>query len=140
MTRLLLTEDDLQARVIDLAQLHGWRVAHFRAARTGRGWRTPVEGDPGFPDLVLARGGRVILAELKSDTGRVEDTQHAWLFALGKHGRLWRPRDWPAVRDELTFRASFTCPRCQRTSHNPGDVAEGYCGACHDWTGQPRKR
>lgn len=29
---------------------------------------------------------------------------------------------------------SFTCPRCERTSHNPTDAAEGYCGHCHDWT------
>ncbi|MCL1871930.1 MAG: hypothetical protein FWF90_16160 [Promicromonosporaceae bacterium] len=33
---------------------------------------------------------------------------------------------------------TFTCPRCGSTSHNPHDVAEGYCGHCHDWTGQPR--
>lgn len=32
---------------------------------------------------------------------------------------------------------SITCPRCGRTSWNPNDVREGYCGACHDWTGQP---
>jgi hypothetical protein len=30
----------------------------------------------------------------------------------------------------------FTCPRCGRTSHSPDDEREGYCGACHDWTGQ----
>jgi hypothetical protein len=30
---------------------------------------------------------------------------------------------------------AFTCPRCGRTSHNPNDEREGYCGACHDWTG-----
>jgi hypothetical protein len=30
---------------------------------------------------------------------------------------------------------AITCPRCGRTSHrNPDDVAEGYCGNCHDWT------
>jgi hypothetical protein len=29
---------------------------------------------------------------------------------------------------------AFTCPRCGRTSHHPTDEAEGYCGACHDWT------
>jgi hypothetical protein len=23
-------------------------------------------------------------------------------------------------------------------SYNPGDVANGYCGNCHDWTGQPQ--
>ena len=28
----------------------------------------------------------------------------------------------------------FTCPRCQRTSHHPQDIAQGYCGACPDWT------
>lgn len=31
--------------------------------------------------------------------------------------------------------ASFTCPRCRRTSHNINDVREGYCGYCYDWTG-----
>lgn len=30
---------------------------------------------------------------------------------------------------------AFTCPRCQRTSHSPEDERQGYCGACHDWTG-----
>lgn len=32
---------------------------------------------------------------------------------------------------------SFTCPQCGRTSFNADDVAERYCGACHDWTGLP---
>jgi hypothetical protein len=30
---------------------------------------------------------------------------------------------------------SFTCPACEMTSHNPEDVAQGYCGNCHAWTG-----
>jgi ribosomal protein L37E len=29
---------------------------------------------------------------------------------------------------------SITCPRCGRTSYNPNDIREGYCGHCHDWT------
>jgi ribosomal protein S27AE len=29
---------------------------------------------------------------------------------------------------------SITCPRCGMTSHNPHDIAQGYCGNCHDWT------
>jgi hypothetical protein len=33
--------------------------------------------------------------------------------------------------------AGITCPRCGRTSYNPNDVAQGYCGACHDWTTPP---
>lgn len=34
-----------------------------------------------------------------------------------------------------TMPRTFTCPRCGRTSHHLADVGEGYCGACHDWTG-----
>lgn len=33
---------------------------------------------------------------------------------------------------------SFTCPRCLKTSHNPNDEREGYCGACHDWVAPGR--
>lgn len=40
----------------------------------------------------------------------------------------------------LTEPPSFTCPRCGRTSHHPMDVTEGYCGACHDWTGEGTDR
>lgn len=29
----------------------------------------------------------------------------------------------------------FTCPVCSRTSANENDAREGYCGACHEWTG-----
>lgn len=29
---------------------------------------------------------------------------------------------------------SITCPKCGRTSHHPDDMAEGYCGACHEYT------
>jgi ribosomal protein S27AE len=33
-------------------------------------------------------------------------------------------------------RPSYTCPRCGATSYSPHDIAEGYCGSCHDWTAQ----
>lgn len=38
------------------------------------------------------------------------------------------------VAGPIALPASITCPRCGRTSYNPTDVAEGYCGACHAWT------
>lgn len=28
----------------------------------------------------------------------------------------------------------FQCPQCDRISHHPKDIEEGYCGACRDWT------
>jgi hypothetical protein len=97
-----ISEAQFQQRVLDLARLRGWHVTHFRAVFTSGKWRTPLSGHAGFPDLVLARGGRVIIAELKSSTGRLSAEQQAWLAALGPHGRLWRPRDWPAIVAELT--------------------------------------
>jgi hypothetical protein len=35
---------------------------------------------------------------------------------------------------------SFTCPVCGRTSYHPEDAANGYCGACHEFTGIPSER
>lgn len=29
----------------------------------------------------------------------------------------------------------FMCPVCKRSSENENDAREGYCGACHEWTG-----
>ena len=31
---------------------------------------------------------------------------------------------------------SITCPKCGRTSWNANDIHFGYCGNCHDWTGE----
>lgn len=28
---------------------------------------------------------------------------------------------------------TFTCPKCGAVSHNPNDVRERYCGACHEF-------
>lgn len=101
MTEPELSEEDLQNRILQTAELYGWRCAHFRPARTAKGWRTPMSGHPGFPDLVLSRDGVVILAELKSRRGRTSPDQDLWLEALGQHARLWRPADWPAIQNEL---------------------------------------
>jgi VRR-NUC domain len=97
-----LSEADFQRRVIDTAKLAGWMVAHFRPALTRSGrWATPMQGDKGLPDLVLAKDGRLLLAELKTDTGQVSKEQRAWLAELGAHGRLWRPKNWEAVLLDL---------------------------------------
>lgn len=108
-----MTEQQLQDAVIAAAQLLGWSVTHFRAARTTDGWRTPVAGDAaGFPDLILVRaddlGGRVAFAELKSDRGRVTDAQEAWLDRLRAcppaEVYVWRPIDWTSGIVERVLR------------------------------------
>ncbi len=99
-----MTEADFQRQIIDLARLHGWKVAHFRPARTEQGWRTPVSADgKGFPDLVLVRG-RVLFVELKSAKGRLTYEQHEWLDALTRAGaevHVWRPDDFDRAHDVL---------------------------------------
>jgi hypothetical protein len=77
------SEAQVQATLVDAARLHGYMVAHFRPAQTGRGWRTPVEGDAGFPDLVLARAGTVFAFEVKGPKGQPSYEQLCWQAALG---------------------------------------------------------
>jgi hypothetical protein len=99
---LTLSESDFKATVLDYAMLRKWRVSHFRPSINRRGyWSTPLEGHPGCPDLILARNGDVLLAELKSQGGRPTREQRVWLEAAGPCGRLWKPSDWPQILEEL---------------------------------------
>jgi hypothetical protein len=93
----VMSEDDLLSAVLDLCKLYRLRVAHFRPARTGQGWRTPVEADgAGFPDLVIV-GSIMIVRELKGASGQVTPEQRTWLdrFDLaGVDSGVWRPAQW----------------------------------------------
>lgn len=104
-----LCEAQLQRLVVELARWTGWRVHAERPAATPSGWRTPIQGDAGFPDLVLARSGEMIFAELKSRTGRLAEEQKAWGLVLGTVPGVayyvWRPADWFAGRIEEVLRA-----------------------------------
>ena len=91
------TEKGFQSAVIQLAKLYGWRVYHTFDSR---------HSAKGFPDLTLVRGVRCIMAELKTDIGRVSPDQKDWLRELsevpGIEAALWRPRDWPILEATLT--------------------------------------
>ena len=105
----LISEKDFLSTVIEFAQAHGWKVAHFRPGMTGRRvgrdgkpvWVTPVQGDgKGFPDLVLVRKQVLLFVELKSQKGRVSKEQLAWLDALGStcvRAYCWRPSYWEKI-------------------------------------------
>ena len=101
VTCATLAEADFLSQVVDLAHLCGWKVHHSRPARTAKGWCTPIQGDAGFPDLVLCRPPYIILAELKSETGKLSPAQQDWVAALevstSADVRVWRPSDWDEI-------------------------------------------
>ena len=102
-----INEKALQAAVIELAHYYGWRVHHTRAVQLPSGrWATPVQGDNGFPDLVLVRPPDLIFVELKSAVGRTSPDQDRWLAMLemaGAEVHIWRPRDIAQIRERLAL-------------------------------------
>lgn len=98
---LKMNEAQLGDLIIDAARLYHWRIVHFRPARTAAGWRTPFQGDPGFPDLVIAKGGVVLFRELKVGRGRLTLEQEHWRDALGDQWGLWTDKDLPKILREL---------------------------------------
>jgi hypothetical protein len=100
------TERDFQAKIVDLAKRMGWLVHAERPANTEGRWRQPIQGDAGWPDLVLVRAGVMIVAELKAQRGKPRPEQVRWLAELGEVPGLvvavWRPSDWDVIVAELT--------------------------------------
>ncbi len=93
-----LSERDFMAQVLDLATLYGWLVYHTYDSRRCQ---------PGYPDLSLCHpiAGEYLLAELKTDRGRLRPTQRVWIEALRKAGIeiwVWRPRDFDAIVKRLS--------------------------------------
>jgi len=106
-SRKLQREKEFQRAVIEYARMMGWRVHHTLPAITQSGrWITPVQGDVGFPDLVLCRPPRVIFAELKRVGGKVSVAQREWLDALqacnGVECYVWYPDDWEQILSVLS--------------------------------------
>ena len=103
-----LTEEEFQRMVIEVAHAYKWVVAHFRKARTLRGWVTPVQADgKGWPDLVLVKQSRIIFAELKSEKGKLTPEQQVWIDLLSNVGDkdvqvyIWRPSQWEQLVEIL---------------------------------------
>ncbi len=99
---LHLTEAQLQEMVVARATALGWLVYHTYDSRRSAS---------GFPDLVLARDGVVVFAELKSEKGRITENQRVWAQAFGEGYTegvageycyfLWRPSDMAEIEKVL---------------------------------------
>lgn len=110
--QLVESERDFQRAVMDLARQTGWTVGHIHDSRRQIAPGNFV-GDidaAGLPDLLLARGGQLIFAELKSQRGRLASGQVRWLDALRQVAvnapaqlavHVWRPADWPEIAHTL---------------------------------------
>lgn len=98
-----MTEDELLQCCRDLAKVLGLYVYHARDSR---------RSEKGWPDLAVI-GRRLLLAELKTETGKrtPEQTDVASrLVAAGQLYRLWRPSDWldGKIRRDLEQLAATT--------------------------------
>ena len=103
-----MNEQTLKSAVINVARMAGWLIHHDLPAMNIRGrWATHVQGDVGFPDLVLLspHHGQLIFVELKSAKGRTSSAQDNWLDSLGLAGiehHVVRPDDLAFITHRLT--------------------------------------
>lgn len=82
-----ILEEDFQAQIIKLAVLCGWTTYHTHDSRRSH---------EGFPDLILFRGIRMIVAECKTRKKTTTVHQRIWLGAFctitdAVEVSLWRP-------------------------------------------------
>ena len=111
----LVSEADFKKRIVDEATRLGWLVFHpVRGSRDKR-WYTASQGHVGYPDLTLARDGRVIILELKKHGRYATLAQEKWLTAIS--GVEWHrdltivngvvsvgcvhPKDWLEIEELL---------------------------------------
>lgn len=110
-----MSEDDLLSNVVALAEHLNFAVHHCRPAWTAKGWRTPVQGSVGFPDVLCVGHGWVLAVECKAERARLTTSQEQWRQAFeqvaaapGSRVRyvLWRPTDLL----DGTIRSILTAP------------------------------
>jgi len=92
----VVIEKQFLAQVKELADLFGWKLYHpFLSKFSARGW----------PDVALLRGDRLLLIELKTETGQPTPEQAEWLELLeqvpGVEAYLWKPSDFDDIAEIL---------------------------------------
>jgi hypothetical protein len=94
--QLAVSEAKWQDTILRSARLQLWLAYHTYDSR---------RSTPGFPDLVLVRPPRIVVAELKTEHGRLSDAQKKWLAHFeqcpGVEVHVWRPSDWKQVEEVL---------------------------------------
>lgn len=90
-----LTEAAFMQAIINYARHADWLVYHTYTSK---------RSEPGFPDLVMLSEGQCVVAEVKTEEGKVTQAQALWLAgfkAAGIEAHVWRPSDWDAIKARL---------------------------------------
>lgn len=90
-----LSEKDFMSMVIAFAKLHRWFQFHTHDSR---------RSVAGFPDLVLLRPPKIVVAELKVGKNRVTAEQNLWLNLFEECGipaYVWTEKDWLEIEEVL---------------------------------------
>jgi hypothetical protein len=92
-----MRESAFRDAVVALARYRGWLVYWT--------WNS-THSPAGFPDIVAARRGRVVAAELKVGGNTPTAAQEAWLAELAENAGIeafvWYPEDWDAIEEVLS--------------------------------------
>lgn len=97
-----ISEKTFQQQIVTLAKVTGWMVYHTYDSR---------KSEPGFPDLVMVKDGRLIFAEVKTEKGKLTEAQGKWATALMKVREtitirifgsnvgyfIWKPSNWEEI-------------------------------------------
>lgn len=90
-----LSEKEFMSQVIQLAQLFRWKIYHTHNSR---------KSVAGFPDLLMLRGAKMIVAELKVGRNKITSDQADWLTwfrVAGAKSYLWTPDHWSEIESVL---------------------------------------
>ena len=84
---LMISEKDWQEQVEQIAVMNAWKKYHT--------WNSK-HSDPDFPDLIMLKGKRQVVAELKKEGEEPSAGQIDWLASFWETGAevfVWHPSD-----------------------------------------------
>ena len=91
-----MSEKAYQDQIVQLAKANNWLVYHTYDSR---------RSEPGFPDLIMVKGRRLIAIEVKKEGKKTTPAQDMWISAMNLvvSTSAWvaRPSDWEDVKLDL---------------------------------------
>ena len=93
------SERHFQTAICNFALVEGWLVYNHPDSR-----KANVASSPGFPDIVLAKTGIVVLVEAKMPKNKAKPEQLKWQEVLQSAGLISvvaYPDDYEAIKDFL---------------------------------------